>query len=129
MNVSHSSLNEEERSVQFSLRQRLENIHLWFEKKERAIHLGLGKCIDKDDIHLLFWPLRSPDLTPCDFYLWGHVKDCFVPPLPENLPELRARIINSIAAIDMDTLGRVWDELDYWLDVCRVTREVHIEHL
>lgn len=22
------------------------------------------------------WPPRSPDLTPCDFYLWGTVKDC-----------------------------------------------------
>ncbi|XP_043467054.1 uncharacterized protein LOC122501561 [Leptopilina heterotoma] len=20
------------------------------------------------------WPPRSPDLTPCDFFLWGHVK-------------------------------------------------------
>ncbi|GBM20352.1 hypothetical protein AVEN_195900-1 [Araneus ventricosus] len=28
-----------------------------------------------DDIPLLPWPLRSPDLTPCDFFLWGHVKD------------------------------------------------------
>ncbi len=20
------------------------------------------------------WPPRSPDLTPCDFFLWGHIK-------------------------------------------------------
>lgn len=20
------------------------------------------------------WPVRSPDLTPCDFYLWGFIK-------------------------------------------------------
>ncbi|KAJ4426213.1 hypothetical protein ANN_27024 [Periplaneta americana] len=53
----------------------------------------------------------------------------FVPPLPANLPELRDRIINAITAIDMDTLHRVWDELDYRLDVCRVTRGAHIEHL
>jgi hypothetical protein len=25
--------------------------------------------------HLLLWPPRSPDLTPCDFFLWGYVKD------------------------------------------------------
>ncbi|KAJ4440383.1 hypothetical protein ANN_08524 [Periplaneta americana] len=69
--------------------------------------------VGRDDIQLLSWPPRSPDLTPCDFYLWGHVKSSvFVPPLPENLPELRARIIIPIAAIDMDTLSRVWDE--YW---------------
>ena len=21
------------------------------------------------------WPARSPDLTPCDYFLWGYVKD------------------------------------------------------
>ncbi|PSN51852.1 hypothetical protein C0J52_04732, partial [Blattella germanica] len=43
--------------------------------------------------------------TPCDFHLWGYVKDSvFVPPLPANIIELRYRIINAIAAIDMDTL-------------------------
>ena len=32
---------------------------------------GLSKRFE----HLLFWPPRSPDLTPCDFFLWGYVKD------------------------------------------------------
>jgi len=28
-------------------------------------------------------PARSPDLTPCDYFLWGYVKDkVFVPPQP-----------------------------------------------
>ena len=36
------------------------------------------------------WPLRSPDLTVCDFFLWGFVKDnVYVPQLPKTLPELR----------------------------------------
>ena len=35
----------------------------------------------KGDNHLLPWPPRSPDLTPCDFFLWGFVKDSvYVPP-------------------------------------------------
>jgi len=38
----------------------------------------------KDDV-LMRWPLRSPDLTPCDFFFWVFVKDTvFVPPLPAN---------------------------------------------
>ena len=24
--------------------------------------------------HAVEWPPRSPDLTPCDFFLWGHLK-------------------------------------------------------
>jgi len=32
------------------------------------------------------WPHRSPDLTPCDFFFWGFVKDTvFVPQIPTNL--------------------------------------------
>ena len=31
---------------------------------------------------LHFWPTRSPDLTPSDFFLWGYIKNTvFVPPL------------------------------------------------
>ena len=38
------------------------------------------------------WPPRSPDLTPCDFFLWGYLKDrVFVTP-PGTLQELRERI-------------------------------------
>jgi hypothetical protein len=32
---------------------------------------GLSKRFE----HLLLWPPRSPDLTPCDFFLWRFVKD------------------------------------------------------
>jgi len=45
----------------------------------------LGRTGKKDDA-LMRWPPRSPDLTPCDFFFWGFVKDAvFVPPLPANL--------------------------------------------
>jgi len=42
---------------------------------------------------LTTWPPRSPDATPCDFYLWGYVKDqVYVPPLPPSSLELKVRI-------------------------------------
>ena len=35
----------------------------------------------------------TPDATPCDFFLWGYVKDqLYVPPLPTSIPELNVRI-------------------------------------
>jgi len=40
----------------------------------------------KEDDALMRWPPWSPDLTPCDFFFWGFLKDTvFVPPLPINL--------------------------------------------
>jgi len=44
----------------------------------------LGRTGKEDDA-LMRWPPRSPDLTPCDFFSRGFVKDTvFVPPLPAN---------------------------------------------
>jgi hypothetical protein len=39
------------------------------------------------------------------------------------------RITTATAFITRDTLHKVWDELDYCLDTCRVTRGAHIESL
>jgi hypothetical protein len=37
--------------------------------------------------------------------------------------------LQAVAAIDRQTLQRVWQELDYRTDICRVTKGGHIEHL
>ena len=65
-----------------------------------------------------------------DFSLWGFVKDTvFVPPLPANLKYLRNRITAVVALIDRDIAASVWNEMDYRIDVCRITKSGHIEHL
>jgi hypothetical protein len=57
------------------------------------------------DNHLLPWPPRSPDLTPCDFFLWGFVKySVYVPPLPMSLKELRDRITHALQTVTADML-------------------------
>jgi hypothetical protein len=71
-----------------------------------------------------------PDLTPCNVFLWGYVKDVvYVPPLPNDLQELRQCIIAAVATINRDMLERVWTEMVYQIDVCPVTRASHIECL
>jgi hypothetical protein len=68
------------------------------------------------------------DLTPCDFFLWGYVKDVvYVPSLPNDLLELRQFITAAVATINRDMLETVWTEMDYRIDVCLVTRGSHIE--
>jgi len=66
--------------------------------------------------------IRSPDATPCNFFLWGYVKDqVYVPPLPASIPELKVRIRTAIEIITTDMLQTVWNELDYRVDVCTTT--------
>jgi hypothetical protein len=93
---------------------------------ENLPHRWIG-CAVITDLSFHTWPPRSPDLTPCDFFLWGYVKDVvYVPPPPNDLQELRHHIITAVTTINRDMLERVWTELDYQIDVCRVTRSSHI---
>ena len=68
----------------------------------------------------------TPDATPCDFFLWGYVKDqVYVHPLPASIPELKVPIRIAIETITADTRN----ERDYRVDVCRITNGAHTEHL
>ena len=53
----------------------------------------------------------------------------FAPPLPVSLNELKQRFATAVASVDEDMLRSVWTELDYRIDICRVTKVSHMEHL
>ena len=48
------------------------------------------------------WPPRSPDLTPCDFFVWGFVKSKVYVTRPANIPELKDRIRAAFAEITVE---------------------------
>ena len=50
-------------------------------------------------------------------------------PIPVDLPELGTRVIKAFQQINSDMLRRVWDEHDYRLDICIITRGKHMEHM
>ncbi|KAJ4432597.1 hypothetical protein ANN_21220 [Periplaneta americana] len=84
-----------------------EVVQEWQKKPDRPLELISETCSLQSTID---W---SPDLTPCDFYLW-YIKDrIYVPPLPQTLVQLRERINNAVMTIDRTTLHNVWNELDY----------------
>ena len=43
--------------------------------------------------------------------------------------KLKVRIRTAIETITADMLQTVWNELDYHVDVCRITKGAHTEHL
>ena len=49
--------------------------------------------------------------------------------MPPDLADLKSRIITAVKNIDAPMLTRVSQELEYLIDVCRVTRGAHIEQL
>jgi len=53
----------------------------------------------------------------------------YVPALPASIPELKVRTRTATETITADILQTVWNELDYRVDVSRITKGAHIEHL
>ena len=50
---------------------------------------------------------RSPDLAPCDFFLWGYLKSIVYNDRPRTLAHLKTNIRNAIAEIPVGMLQRV----------------------
>ena len=55
------------------------------------------------------WPSRSPDLNPCDFWLWGYLKDRVYQGHVRSLPDLKASIQRHVAQISPDMLRATVD--------------------
>ncbi|KAJ4441815.1 hypothetical protein ANN_11674 [Periplaneta americana] len=75
------------------------------------------------------WPPRSPDVTPLNFFLWGFVKDKVYRNPVTDIAELSGRIYREIGLFTPEMLSRVWQEIEYHLDIALATNDAHIEHI
>lgn len=77
------------------------------------------------------WPARSPDLTPMDFYVWGHMKSIVYQdghPVP-TVEILQQRIIDAADVIRLQLTSRVVKSgLRRRMRVCVRNRGGHIEN-
>lgn len=73
------------------------------------------------------WPPRSPDITPCDFFVWGFVKDQVYNLPISNLDELKAKIREAFGKISNEMRHNVWSELEHRLDFLRANNGEHVE--
>ena len=75
------------------------------------------------------WPARSPDLNPCDFFLWGFIKEKIYSEDYEDFVVLRQKIQAAIDSITPEMLERVHQN---FIKRCRKCIEClggHFEHL
>ena len=66
------------------------------------------------------WPPRSPDLTPCDFFLREYINSKVYVNSPANLNDLRARITRAFEDLkrDPDIIRRAMQEMVNREQVC-----------
>lgn len=75
------------------------------------------------------WPARSPDLTPLDFFLWGHLKTKVYESKPLDLNDLRNRIVGESRFIPAEVFSNVIQEFRDRLGYCLANNGAHFEHL
>ena len=74
------------------------------------------------------WPPRSPDLTPCDFFLWGYLKSQVYAHKPSTSDELKTLIARSIHEIQQDVIDRSLLEYRKRLHKCMEAGGGHVEN-
>jgi hypothetical protein len=78
---------------------------------------------------LIAWPPRSPDLTPIDIFLWGHLKEqVYAVPL-RTIDELVEKLQAAVITDDANMLRRVRDNAMRRTAVCLEIDGSRVEHL
>ncbi|GFW10357.1 putative transposable element [Trichonephila clavipes] len=104
---------------------------LWFQQDGATCHtpratLDLLKDTLGDRLISRFgpvnWPLRSCDLTPLDYFLWGYVKSLVYADKPQTLDHLEDNIRRVIADIRPQMLDKVIENRTSRLDYIRARR-------
>lgn len=119
------------------------NVHLpaeqiWFQQDGAPPHFGRavreyldetfpGRWIGRRGA--IEWPARSPDMTPLDFFLWGHIKNLVYKNRPQNIEELQDRIRHEISMISPNTLLDSLRNFVQRLHYCQEVNGGHFEHI
>jgi hypothetical protein len=75
------------------------------------------------------WPVRSPDLTPLDFFLWEYLKSKVYNNRLTNLEDLKQRIQHEIRLISPQTIQNIRNEFYNRLGYSQMLQGRHFEHL
>lgn len=73
------------------------------------------------------WPARSPDLTPCDFFLWGFLKSKVYATRPRDIADLKQRIVSAFKEVTADMRQKTLHEYRNRLNKVVETDGHHVE--
>ena len=77
----------------------------------------------------LEWPPYSPDLNPCDYFLWGYLKDKVWQSNPKTISELKRAISGQVAEISTEICQKVIRGFEGRLTAVIAKDGGHFEHL
>lgn len=99
-------------------------VRAWLDEHFNGRWMGRGSPVNTAPFA---WPPYSPDLTPCDFFLWGYIKDQVYRTLPVNLDDLEARIRHEFEILPQDMIDRSIDGYVHRLEKCLEVNGQNVE--
>nr|CAI5818536.1 unnamed protein product [Callosobruchus analis] len=133
--------------LQNNLLQLLENVplelrrNMWFMQDSAPAHFTRavrnhlhehypGKWIGRGADAPIQSPPRSPDLTPCDFFLWGAIADKVYKERIDTEQQLWNRIVTAVRQLqNVDSLRRMQFNFLRRINLCREVNGDHFEQL
>ena len=73
------------------------------------------------------WPARFPDLTPCDFFLWGFIKFKVYGTSPNGIPQLKERITAAFGKVTVQMRQKTMQQYRDGLETVFETGHHHVE--
>lgn len=74
------------------------------------------------------WPPYSPDLNPCDFFLWGYLKDTIYKNGVKSIEDIKAKLVETIQKIQPSVLESVVGAFENRLRAVIEAEGAHIEN-
>jgi len=74
------------------------------------------------------WRQWEADLTPADFFLWGLLKGKVYKNTHRTIEQLKEAIRQEIQAVNVDTLGKVFQNLEKRIQVCLDVKGDQFQH-
>ena len=105
-------------------RRRINMRNVYFQQDGATVHAPMnvlqnmfpGRLISRfGDVP---WPPRSPDMSSCDYFLWGYLKGRVYTHKPRNLGELKDAIRQEVLTINQQLLARVMDDFKRRIENC-----------
>ena len=73
------------------------------------------------------WPPRSPDITPCDFFLWGFVKSQVYREPVQDIADLKQKIVSAFQLVTSQMLTNAFEDYRRRLHVVIEEKGGHCE--
>jgi hypothetical protein len=111
---------------------------VWFQQDGATAHTAQNSMAVVRGMfpqHVIFrfgdveWPPRSPDLSACDFFLWGYLKEKVYAHRPHTIQELKDCIREEIQGIPVNMLRKVMVNVRRRAEMCLTTNGAHLSDI